>query len=113
MTFSYEQQVLAWLQQQLNEQPIGQGDRRITIDEARLEPGRPEGDLVVILFREARRPHRVFGFRTPAREPVSPHTPDPPPETVAATIFGNLMERVEAADMGLPKNCDASDITWI
>ncbi|BCL82356.1 hypothetical protein ccbrp13_48210 [Ktedonobacteria bacterium brp13] len=28
-------------------------------------------------------------------------------------IYGNLMEQLQAADMGLPKDCDTDDITWI
>jgi hypothetical protein len=78
----------------------------------------------VILLREARRPHCLFGFRIAVREP-SPvdnsdwqwqDREDPEgsiPQGSAQVIFANLMERVEAADMGLPEECDPDGITWI
>lgn len=123
MLTSYEQGVLAWLKRELLEQDphIGQGEKRIVVDEIRLEQGRPEGDMAVILFREVQRPQCIFGFRMEAREPGRPvlTTLDGRLEEVvdpdgwAAVIYGNLLERVEAADMGLPEDCDPASITWI
>lgn len=121
MASSYEQRVLAQLQHDLLERnpQIGQGEKQITIDEVRLEQGRPEGDIVVILFREAERPQCVFGFRAPAHEPTPQLLPDgqlgesDDPEGWAFVIMANLREHIEAADMGLPEDCDPNDITWI
>lgn len=127
MTFSYEQKVLAWLHTMLIEHDpeIGPGKRRIVVEEVRLEAGEPEeGDSVVILFREVRRPQCIFGFRTYAREPTPPGAlewqkdvwDDPDgegPQVDADMIAARLREEVEAADIGLPMNCDPTGITWI
>ncbi len=121
MNSSYEQRVLARLQHDLLVQnpQIGQGNKSITIDEVRLEEGGPEGDTVVILFRELGRPHCVFGFRTLAHEPTPQLLPDgrrgeiDDAEGWAFVIMVNLREHIEAADMGLPGDCDANGITWI
>lgn len=117
----YEQQVLAWLRHELLEQDphLGQGEKRIVVDEVRLEQGRPEGDMVVILFREVRRPQCIFGFRMELHEPGRPvlNTLDgreiEDPDSWANVIFANFQERIEAADMGLPEDCDPAGITWV
>jgi hypothetical protein len=113
MLSTYEQRLLVWLQRKLLEHPIGQGDKRISIEDVHLEKGEREGDTVVILFREVRRPRCVFGFRMETREPGIPPTPDESPEGWGEVIFANLQERIEAVDMGLPEDCDSNSITWI
>lgn len=123
MLFSYEQRVLALLKRELLEQDprIGQGDKRIVIDEIRLEQQESNSEMVVILFREARRPKCIFGFRMEAHEPGHPvlRTADGRLEEVvdpdgwAAVIYGNLQEHIEASDMGLPEDCDPAGITWV
>jgi hypothetical protein len=126
MTDAYEQKVVAWLQDMLIEHDphIGPGAKRIHVDEVRLETGESEGDWVVLLFREARRPQCIFGLRTPAREPTLPGTfegqrkvwDDPAgigPQVDADMIAARLREHIEAADIGLPQECDAGGITWI
>ena len=127
MTASYEQKVLAWLHITLIEHDpqIGSGKRRIVVEEVRLEAGEPEeGDSVVILSREVRRPQCLFGFRTYAREPSPPGAfewqrniwDDPEgegPQVDADMIAARLREEVEAADIGLPEKCDPTGITWI
>lgn len=126
MADAYEQKVLFWLRKMLmeNNPQIGSGKKQITVDEVRLEPGEPE-DQVVILFREAARPHCLFGFRVPAREGTLQgaseeqrkawNNPEGTGPQVYADIIVNgwLRERIEAADMGLPANCDPRRITWI
>ena len=80
--------------------------------------------MIVILFREVRRPQCLFGFRIGSREPPPVDKPDwqwqesedPKgriPQGHATVIFGNLMEQVEATAIGLPKECDSDAITWI
>lgn len=127
MTTPYEHKVLAWLHTMLIEHDpeIGPWKRRIVVEEVRLEAGEPEeSDLVVILFREVRRPQCIFGFRTYAREPTPPGAlvwqknewDDPEglgPQTDADMIVARLREEVEAADIGSPMNCDPTGIAWI
>ena len=123
---SYEEHVLAWLRRELIEHnhQIGEGGKHINVEEVYFEQDGPEDDMIVILFREARRPQCLFGFRIGSREPPPIDNPDwqwqesedPEgriPQGHATVIFGNLMEQVEAADMGLPKECDPHGITWI
>lgn len=126
MPDTYEQKVLFWLRKMLLEHDpqIGPEGRHITVDEVRLEPGKPD-DQVVILLREARRPHCLFGFRFPAREGPALgiseedmrvlNDPEEIGPQVEADIIVNgwLRERIEAADMGLPEDCAATGITWI
>jgi hypothetical protein len=126
MATSYEQKVLAWLHTMLIEHDphIGSGEKRILVDEVRLEADGSEDDWVVILFREVRRPQCIFGFRTLAREPTPPGAlewqgkvwDDPEgtgPQVDADMIVASLREEIEAADIGLPENCDPTSITWI
>src|SRR5947209_5810793 len=126
MTLMYEQHVWAWLRHRvLEDDPqLGRGDKRIIFDDVRLEQGEPMEDMVVILFREVGRPHCLFGFRTLAHEPPPMHSPewqwqaseDPEggiPQIHAEIIFVNLQERIEAADMGLPEECNPGSITWV
>lgn len=126
MADAYEQKVLFWLRKILmeNDPHIGSGKKQITVDEVRLEPGEPE-DQVVILFREVARPYCLFGYRAPAREDIDPqvteeqrkawYDPEGMGPQVHADIIANgwLREHIEAADMGLPANCDPHNITWI
>ena len=118
----YEQRVLIWLRQELGEYPpAGPSGKGIIVEDIHLEKGESEGDDIVILFREAERPHCLFGFRMFAREPVAPgqqwkEKEDPEgraPIGHGTVIYGNLMEQLQAADMGLPKDCDPDGITWI
>jgi hypothetical protein len=113
MASSYEQRLLVWLQRKLVEHRIGQGEKRISVEDVHLEKGESEGEMVVILFREVRRLRCVFGFRMQAREPGMSPAHDESPEGWGEVIFANLQEHVEAADMGLPKDCDPNSITWI
>jgi hypothetical protein len=120
MTTSYEQRVLTWLQHRLLEQEPGiwSGDEQIRIEDVRLEPRNAEGDELVILFRDVQRPHCLFGFRT---DPSPPQVLtadgslvlDEDPEGLAEILYVNLKESVEAADMGLPKECIDNGVTWI
>ena len=127
MTDTYEQKVLFWLREMLiNHDPqIGQGDKRITVDEVHLEPGGPEGNKAVILFREVRRTHCVFGVRYPIREGfVQGATEeqlkrwnDPEGEgpygDADMIVHGRLREQIESATEGLPQECDMNSITWL
>lgn len=122
-TSAYEKRVLIWLRQELGRYPLaGPDGKNIVVEDIRLEKGKSEGDDIVILFREAERPDCLFGFRMPAREPVASgqewkENEDHEgrvPIGHGTVIYGNLMEQLQAADMGLPKNCAADDdITWI
>lgn len=127
MATPYEEKVLTWLQTMLidHDPQIGPGKRRIVIEEVRLEAGDSEENVsTVILFREVHRPQCLFGFRTPVREPTPSGASqwqkdlwdDPEgtgPQTDADMIVARLRESIEAADIGLPMNCDPRDITWI
>ncbi|HLZ62334.1 MAG TPA: hypothetical protein VKR06_35770 [Ktedonosporobacter sp.] len=126
MLNSYEQKVLAHLQDMLlkDDPGIGSEARRIAVDKVSLELGGTEGYWIVILFREIQRPHCLFGFRTLAREPLPPNLSERQqktyddsdgegPQVDADMIAARLREHIEAADMGLPQNCDSDGITWI
>ncbi len=126
MADAYEQRVLSWLRKMLLESDpqIGLEEKHITVEEVRLEAGEPE-DQVVILFREAARPHCLFGFRAPALEGTVQgaseeqqrawNNPEGTGPQVYADIIVNgwLREHIEAGDMGLPANCDPESIIWI
>jgi hypothetical protein len=114
---SYEERVQTWLHHRLCKQVPGiwSGGKQITVEEVRLK--QEDGELV-ITFRAVQYPDCLFGFRTSA----SPHQVIKPdgslvldndPEGNAEIIYANLQEHVEAADMGLPKNCDPNSINWI
>ncbi len=122
MTASYEQRVLQWVRRELGAYPpAGPSGKGILVEDVHLEQGEPEGEDIVILFREVQRPHCLFGFRMVAREPVEPEQQwkeEEDPEGRApighgTVIYGNLMEHIQAADMGLPDECDPDGITWI
>lgn len=122
MALTYEQHVLVWLQQKLGKYPPTEPNgKSIIIEDVRLEKGESGGDDVVIVFRAVGRPHCLFGFRMLAREPVVPElqgkeSEDPEELTPIAqgwVIYANLMERIQAADMGLPKDCATEGITWL
>ncbi len=117
MVPSYEERVQAWLYHRLCKQDPGicSGGKKITVEKVRLKQ---EDSELVILFRAAQYPHCLFGFRTNA----SPHQVirpdgslvlDDDPEGSAEILYANLQEHVEAADMGLPKDCDPNSINWI
>jgi hypothetical protein len=114
---SYEERVRAWLHRRLREQDPGiwSGGKQITVEEVSLKQ---ESGELVILFRAVQYPHCLFGFRTSASPPqvLRPDgstTPDDDPEGNAEIIYANLQEHVEAADMGLPKDCHADSVNWI
>jgi hypothetical protein len=122
MPASYEERVLRWVQRELTAYPpAGPSGKGIIVEDVSLEKGEPKGEDIVILFREAERPHCLFSFRMFAREPVEPEQQwkeDEDPEGRApmghgTVIYGNLMEQIQAADMGLPDECDPDGITWI
>src|SRR5947209_6887758 len=120
----YEQRVIRWLQHYLLDQDarIGRPGQKITIEEVRLETTEPE-DTFIILFRDSKRPHCVFGFRMSAINHTDPHLMFPAsdetqmaveePEIWANLIKVNLQEKIEAANYGLPDECDSEHITWI
>ena len=119
---SYEGQVLTWLRRELSEYPPdGPSGKSILVEDVYLEKGESQGEDIIILFREVERPSCLFGFRMLAREPIEPERQwreieDPEgqaPIGHGTVIYGNLMEHIQAADMGLPKECDPYGITWI
>lgn len=119
MSLSYEQCLLEWLQHHLLEQDphIGEGGRHIRVEEVHLESGQEE-DMVVILFREDRRPSCLFGFRMPVYEDISKRGQLDDPSDVASLwgemiVGGYLTEQIVAGGMGLPKDCSPDSITWI
>ncbi len=123
---TYEQHLLKYLRQQFLEHgPVfGQGDKHILVESMQVEDEGIETAMVVILFREGERPHCLFGIRFLAYEPPPMDQPDrhwqadDDPEGLisggaAQVIFANFKEQIEAADMGLPPECNPDDITWI
>jgi hypothetical protein len=122
MASTYEQRVLTFLQQELGKYPpAGPSGKSILIEDIRLEKGDAEGDDIVIVFRDVDHPHCLFGFCMFAREPVAPEqqwkeSEDPEgraPMGHGTVIYGNFMEHLQAADMGLPEDCDTEGITWL
>lgn len=122
MISSYEQRVLLWLQKELASYPLaGPDGKAILIEAIHLEQDKQENDDSVIFFRVASRPHCLFGFRLFAREPVAPghewkeneDLEGRDPMGHGTVIYGNRMEQLQAADMGLPKDCTSDGVTWI
>jgi hypothetical protein len=115
---TYEQLVLRKVQQQLRLFPPGSiGGKSIIVEDISLEKGEAEGEDIVILFRTARHPHCLFGFRMAARE-LGEWEGNTDPEELVPTaqgmvIYANFKEQIEASDMGLPEECHPDGITWI
>jgi len=101
----------------LSEYPItGPSGKGILIEDIHLEKDELESEDIVILFREAKRLHCLFGFRMCAHESVGPDqlwSENDAPVGYGTVIYGNLMEHIQAAKMGLPEDCDTDNITWI
>lgn len=118
-TDMYEQRVLFWLREMLLKQDpqIGSGDKRITIDDVYIEAGGTEDNMAVIMFWEKRRPQCRFGFRFPLDKEQRKQWYDPEGEGPQAEadmiVYGYLRELIEAADEGLPQECEANSITWL
>ena len=111
---SYGQHLLTVLRQRLIGQDagIGKGDRHITIEDIRFEREGAGDERLVILFREKRRSHCLFGF-CPHSSYYQRSASDDEAVGDMEEIYANLQERVEATTMGLPNNCTSEGITWI
>lgn len=115
---TYEQLVLREVQRQVRLfLPTEPGGKSIIVEDSSLEKGEAEGEDIVILFRTARRPHCLFGFRMAAREQEK-WEGDTGPEELGPTaqgivVYSNFMEQIMASDMGLPEECHPDGITWI
>ncbi len=114
MITSYGQHLLTVLRQRLlvPDAGIGKGDQHITIEDIRFEQEGSENEQLVILFRETRRSHCLFGFR-PHSSYYQRSASDDEAVGDMEEIYANLQERVEATNMGLPENCKSEGITWI
>lgn len=88
-------------------------DGEAEVIDVRLDGEHPDTALV-LTFKHRDRPGCVFGFRmqlslTSAREDgVIDH-----PESAVNVIKANVDEEIEAADLGLPTDCSAGQVTWL
>jgi len=102
-------------------------DGKIRVEDIWLDASRLV-HMLEILFRDDARPRCLFGWRFPATELDSDvwegvEHPDPwekglrgpeQAEIWAGTFaITNFEEQIEAADLGLPTDCDPDGITWV
>jgi hypothetical protein len=124
----YEGLVVQTLRRSLIEQDPGlrYGDRKITIEDVRLDTSGAT-HMLEILLRDEARPGCLFGWRFPATEADSDELqgvgdPDrwkeglrgPEQAEIWAGTFvvTNFVEEIEALGYGLPAECDPHAITW-
>ena len=77
---------------------------RIVVEEVRLEDSSDEA-MVVVLYREHRRPECLFGWRMEAMEAMEP-------ELWTTIVWANFIEHVIGTPYGLPAKCSEEGITW-
>ena len=75
------------------------------VEEVRLEDSSNEG-MVVVLYRDLRRPERLFGWRMGAIEPEEDQ------EMWTMMVWANFQEHVIGTPYGLPAECSEEGITW-
>ena len=78
---------------------------RVVVEEVRLEGPSGEG-MVVVLYRDLRRPECLFGWRMEAMEP------EYEPDIWATIVWANFQEYVIGTPYGLPAECSDEGITW-
>jgi hypothetical protein len=78
---------------------------RVVVEEVRLEDTSNEG-MVVVLYRDLRRPECLFGWRMGAIEPEEDQ------EIWTTIVWANFNEHVIATPYGLPVECSEEGITW-
>ncbi len=103
---AYEHRVLDSVRSQLTRDAI----EGLHMQALELE-GRPPGTWLVLTFKHASRPGRVFGYRravwsSDPEEHSDPYFP-------AMGFIINLREEIDAPDLGLPTECSPAAITWI
>jgi hypothetical protein len=82
---------------------------RVVVEEVRLEDSSSEG-MVVVLYRDLRRPECLFGWRMEAMEPEE--EPEMEPELWTTIVWANFLEHVIGTPYGLPAKCSEEGITW-
>ncbi len=78
---------------------------RVVVEEVRLGDPPNEG-MVVVLYRDVRRPGCLFGWRMEAVEP------EDEPEIWTTVVWANFREHVIGTPHGLPAKCSEEGITW-
>ncbi len=108
----YEQQVLQKVQRSLaDDESLKQ---RITVEEVRLETSSTPPSMIVILYRDLKRPECLFGWR---REAVEPTRPEEEPFIIgpgihATIVSANFEEYIEGTPYGLPEDRSPDTINW-
>ncbi len=108
----YEQQVLRKVQRSLaDDESLA---RKITVEEARLETSSTGPGMIVVLYRDLKRPECLFGWRREALEPTRPGEPFPiiGPEIHATIVSANFGEYIEGTPHGLPEDCSPDGVNW-
>ena len=78
---------------------------RIVVEDVRLEGSSGEG-MVVVLYRDHRRPECLFGWRMETMEAENE------PELWTTIVWANFIEHVIGTPYGLPAECSDEGITW-
>ena len=78
---------------------------RVVVEEVRLEDS-SGGGIVVMLYRDHRRPECLFGWRMEAMEAENE------PELWTTIVWANFIEHVIGTPYGLPAECSEEGITW-
>lgn len=116
----YEQKVL----QDVREVLLGQQRRggtptegslqqRITVEEVRLDAFSAGPGMIVVLYRDRRRPECLFGWQREASEPTEAEESFiPDPEIQATVVLANFEEHIIGSPRGLPEDCSPGDVNW-
>jgi hypothetical protein len=85
------------------------GEAEVT--DIRLDGKHPE-TLLVVVFTHRARPGCVFGFRFPLElGELDDHSVDPAMAVEISVI--NADEKIDAVDLGLPRDCQVGQVTWV
>ena len=88
-------------------------ERKVTVEEVRWDTFSTNTTMIVVLYRDPRRPECLFGYRREAMEPVE-RADDLPigPGLWMTIVLANFREYVVGTPYGLPKDCSPKGMNW-
>jgi hypothetical protein len=95
--------------------PLGvglDGVDQLVVNSVELDEKKDVPEIVVV-FRHSRCPEQLYGLRFPAHDHADPEHREWSPDEWAGVITTNLIELVEAADLGLPAPDAPGRVIWV